>query len=67
MKSNLGNTDKIVRVLLAVGATVLYFTGVTSGIMGIALIAVGAVLLLTSLINYCPLYTILGISTKRKK
>lgn len=67
MKSNLGNTDKIVRVLVFLGAWVLYITEVTSGVFGITLIVIGSVLLLTSLLNYCPLYFIPGISTKRKK
>lgn len=67
MKPNLGNTDKIVRALVFIGGVVLYFMEVTSGVFGITLIVIGAVLLLTSLLNYCPLYSILGISTKRKK
>ncbi|MDR6809615.1 hypothetical protein J2Y45_006693 [Dyadobacter sp. BE34] len=67
MKSNLGTTDKVVRVLVFLAAMVLYFMKVTSGIFGITLIVVGTVLLLTSLLNYCPLYSILGISTKTKK
>ena len=67
MKSNLGTIDKISRVLVFSAAVLLYFLEVTSGALGIALIAIGAVLLLTSLINYCPIYAILGISTKRKK
>ncbi|GGH20760.1 hypothetical protein GCM10007423_01350 [Dyadobacter endophyticus] len=67
MKSNLENADKIVRVLVLLGALVLYFMEVTSGVFGIALIVIGSVLLLTSLLNYCPLYSVLGISTKRKK
>ncbi len=67
MKSNLGTIDKISRVLVFSAAVLLYFLEVTSGALGIVLIAIGAVLLLTSLINYCPIYAILGISTKRKK
>jgi hypothetical protein len=31
------------------------------------LVAAGAVLAITSLINFCPLYAILGISTKGNK
>lgn len=67
MKSNLGTTDKTVRVLLALVAAVLYFTGIISGTLGIVLIVAGAVLLLTSFLNFCPLYSILGISSKIKK
>ena len=67
MKSNLGTPDKISRVLVFLAAVLLYFSKITSGALGIVLIAIGAVLLLTSLLNYCPLYAILGITTKRKK
>lgn len=67
MKSNLGTTDKIVRVLVFLAAMMLYLMKATSGIFGITLIVVATVLLLTSLLNYCPLYSILGISTKTKK
>ncbi len=63
----MGSADKIIRVLLALSAAVLYFTGITSGTPGIALMAIGAVLLVTSFLNFCPLYTIFGISTRNKK
>ena len=63
----MGSADKIIRVLLALSAVVLYFTGITSGTLGIALMAIGAVLLVTSFLNFCPLYTIFGISTRNKK
>ncbi len=67
MKSNMGSADKIVRVLFALSAAVLYFTGLTSGTLGIALMVIGTVLLITSFLNFCPLYTIFGISTRNKK
>ena len=67
MKSNMGSADKIVRVLLALSAAVLYFTAITSGTLGIALMVIGTVLLITSFLNFCPLYTIFGISTRNKK
>lgn len=67
MKSNMGSADKIVRVLLALSAAVLYFTGITSGTLGIALMVIGTVLLITSFLNFCPLYAIFGISTRNKK
>lgn len=67
MKSNMGSADKVVRVLLALSAAVLYFTGITSGTLGIALMVIGTVLLITSFLNFCPLYTIFGISTRNKK
>lgn len=67
MKSNMGSWDKILRILLALTALILYITGVTSGTLGIALMIVGGVLALTAFINYCPLYSIFGISTQPKR
>ena len=67
MKANMRTPDRIIRVLVAIIVLVLYFTGVTSGTFGIVLIVIGAVLLSTSFINYCPLYGIFGVSTNRKK
>lgn len=63
MKKNLGNTDKIIRILLAVVLAILYFTNTVTGTLGIVLVVIGAILLLTSLVNFCPLYAILGINT----
>lgn len=67
MKKNLGNIDKVVRILIAVIAAVLYFTGVVSGIAGVVLLIVGGIMLLTSLVGTCPLYLPFGISTTKKQ
>ncbi len=63
MKKNVGMIDRVVRIILAVGLTVLYFTGIIPGILGIVLMAFAGIFLLTSLIKTCPLYSIFGIST----
>ncbi len=67
MKSTVSNADRIVRILVAVVVAALYFTNLISGTTAIILIIIGAVLLLTSLINFCPLYYVLGLSTRKKK
>jgi hypothetical protein len=67
MKNNLGSTDRVIRIILAIAAVALYFFNITSGTLGIVLVAGGVVLAITSFINFCPLYAILGISTKRNK
>jgi hypothetical protein len=63
MKKNVGNTDKIIRLLVAATITVLYFTQVISGTLGLVLLAAGAVLALTSLVSFCPMYAALGLNT----
>lgn len=59
-------TDRIVRILLSIVIVILYFTGVLSGTLAIITLVVAIVFTLTSLIGFCPLYALLGISTKKK-
>lgn len=63
MKKNMGNSDKLVRLLIAVVIAILYYTKVIDGTVAIVLMAVGIILLLTSLLNFCPLYKIFGLNT----
>lgn len=62
----MGNTDKIVRVLLAVIIAALYFTNTITGTLGIVLLVLAGVFVLTSLISFCPLYALFGLSTCKK-
>ena len=64
MKSNVGTVDRFLRILLAVIVGVLYFTNVIGGTTAIVLGVIAAILLLTSLVSFCPLYAALGLSTK---
>lgn len=66
MKKNMGQTDRIIRFLAAVLIAVLYFTHVITGTLAIILGIIAVVFLATSLIGFCPLYTLLGVSTNRK-
>lgn len=67
MKKNMSNIDRVLRIALAIIMTVLYFTDVVSGTLGIVLIAVSGIFLLTSFISFCPLYAAVGLSTKAKE
>ncbi|MBK6978985.1 MAG: DUF2892 domain-containing protein [Cytophagaceae bacterium] len=67
MKANMGSLDRILRVVLAVVFAALYFTGVVEGTLGIVLVVAAVIFALTSLISFCPLYPIFGISTKGDK
>jgi len=63
MKKNMGTTDKIIRVLLAAVFAFLYFGQVVSGTAGIVVLVLAAVFLMTSMVSFCPLYTLVGVST----
>lgn len=66
MKTNMGNADRIVRMLLAVTAIILFFVGTIPGTPGTVLMVLSGVFLLTSIIGFCPVYALIGVSTKRK-
>ena len=66
MKANMGNLDRIIRVLIATLFAVLYFTGTVTGTFGIILLILAVVFLLTSLVRFCPLYGPFKINTLKK-
>ena len=63
MKRNMGVADRIIRVLLAAVLAYLYFAGIVTGTVGVILIILAGVFVLTSLIGFCPLYTLIGLNT----
>lgn len=63
MKKNMGSADKMIRILIAAVIVVLFSTHIISGTVGIVLLLLSGVFVLTSLISFCPLYTLIGINT----
>ena len=67
MKKNMGLADRVVRIIIAAVIAVLFFTNVISGTLGIILLVLAGVFVLTSMISFCPLYTLVGASTCPKE
>ena len=65
MKRNVGSTDKAIRMILAFLFATFYFTNVVTGLWGIVLLIVAIVLLLTSIISFCPMWALFGINTTK--
>ncbi len=63
----MGNKDKTIRTVLAAIIAVLYFTGVITGTIALVLLIVAIIFAVTSLINFCPLYTLIGVNTCKVK
>ncbi len=59
----MGNADRVVRTIIALIVGYLYYTGAISGTLGIVLMVLAIVFLLTSLVSFCPLYTLFGMNT----
>ena len=63
MKPNMGELDRIIRLVVAAVLAVLYFIGTLTGTIVIIAWVVAGVFTLTSLVSFCPLYTLFGFST----
>lgn len=63
----MGKIDRLARTIIAAVALLLYFNGIVSGTVGLVLVAVSVIFLLTSLVSFCPLYTLFGLSTNPLK
>ncbi|MCU0461688.1 MAG: DUF2892 domain-containing protein [Bacteroidales bacterium] len=67
MKKNMGNLDRIIRLLVAAVIVVLYFLNVITGTLAIVLMVVAAIFVVTSFISFCPLYLPFKINTRKKE
>jgi hypothetical protein len=63
----MGTIDKVIRILVAVVVVVLYFTQAISGTLAIILLILSGVFIVTSLLSFCPLYLMFGLSTRQKE
>lgn len=65
MKRNMSNIDRLIRAILAVVLVYLYIGGMVTGAFGIILVVLGVILLITSVLGFCPLYALLKFSTHK--
>jgi len=63
MKKNMGSVDKAVRIVAALAVFVLVLAGLITGPAAIILGILAVVFVATSLISFCPLYTLFNIKT----
>lgn len=66
MKPNMGNLDRIIRLMAAATIAVLYFTNFISGTVALILLIVAIIFMVTSFISFCPLYYPFGINAQKK-
>ncbi|MBK8868630.1 MAG: DUF2892 domain-containing protein [Dermatophilaceae bacterium] len=66
MKVNVGGSDRIIRLVIAVVAALLAAFVVKSGALAIVLWIVAAIMLLTAVVRVCPLYLPFGINTNKR-
>ena len=61
MKRNMSNLDRIVRVVLGGGFVAAGLA--RGGVAGIVLYLLAAIMFVTAVVSFCPLYKLLGIDT----
>ena len=65
MEKNMNSVDRIIRIVIAIAA-VAGAVAVGFGSIGAwLLLVVGAIMLVTAAVGFCPLYRVFGVSTCR--
>ena len=64
-EKNMAAADRAVRTLVAAAVIALWATGAIGGTLALILGIVAAIFLVTSLVGWCPLYTLIGVATRR--
>ena len=64
MQRNEGTVDRVVRALAGVVALIIAGLVGIGSIGGVLLAVVGAVLVVTGAVGFCPLYRVLGVNTR---
>ena len=59
----MSSADRIIRLVISAILVALYFTNIIGGTVGLILLILATVFTITSIISFCPLYSIFGFST----
>ncbi len=66
LKKNMGTLDKTIRISIALILLGMYIGGsIPEGTLTLIVIAVCAIFLLTSIVGFCPLYSLFKLTTKK--
>jgi Protein of unknown function (DUF2892) len=63
MKANVGNVDRIIRAVVGLAALLGAWAIGSGSVAFVLLMVVGAILLVTAAVGFCPLYRVLGLNT----
>ncbi|WP_294672127.1 DUF2892 domain-containing protein [uncultured Fluviicola sp.] len=67
MKANMHLIDRIARIVISIAIALLYVSGYFTGTLAIITLVVAVIFTITGLIGFCPLYALVGLSTKKKE
>lgn len=67
MKANMHLIDRIARIVISIAIAILYISGYFTGTLAIITLIAAVIFIITGLIGFCPLYTLFGLTTKKKE
>jgi hypothetical protein len=59
----MGRADRLIRLAVAGTLAGLFLGGVLTGTLGVVAIVISGIFIVTSLVSFCPMYSLLGIRT----
>ena len=63
----MSNADRIIRLVIAAVIGFLYWKGFIEGTLAYVLFTLAAIFIFTSLVSFCPLYSLVGLNTCKVK
>ena len=63
MKSNVGSTDKIIRIIIPIVVLYAAYTGMVASPWNYVLYVAAGIMVFTSVMGCCPLFSIFGVNT----
>ena len=67
MNRNVGKIDAIIRIVVAVVISALFITHTITNAFAQTAIIIGGIILFTGVMNFCPVYALFRINTRKKK
>jgi uncharacterized membrane protein HdeD (DUF308 family) len=67
MKANESSFDRGIRIILGIILIILGWLALGNNTLGLILDIIGIILIITGITGFCLLYTLLGMSTKKKE
>ncbi|MGB2698716.1 MAG: YgaP-like transmembrane domain [Candidatus Zixiibacteriota bacterium] len=67
MKSNESGTDRGIRIVLGIILIILGWLALGNNTLGVILDIIGIILIITGITGFCLLYTLFGMSTRKKE
>lgn len=67
MIKNVGSVDKVIRYIIAIVAIYIAYKGLVASPWDYVLYAVAAIMVLTALLSWCPIFLIFGLNSCKVK